>query len=218
MKGRYSKPFGEPEAVYKNRSEKLTEELAHMKKSSWVFVCDMGDLFCENNRITRKDIQWVIGTMKRRKDLNYLVVTKNPKKYMDFIGQFPKNSCLGTTIETNKNEIIRKYSKAPATYHRYIAMKKVPHKPKFLGLEPLFDFDLKMLLNWIIEINPEIMAIGFDEHSRSMKRTVPDRPPPNKIIKLISKLRNRFKQNPEKRIYLTGEVANIYFGKAASRN
>jgi protein gp37 len=216
MKSRYFKPnFSEPELVYKNLgSKKLTEELTHIKKNSWVFVCDMGDLFCKNSVIRRKDIQWVIRTMKRRKDLKYLLATKNPKKYTEFIDQFPTSCYLGTTIETNKNEIIRKYSKAPATCRRYKAMKKLPHKQKFLGLEPLFDFDLNILLDWITEINPEIIAIGFDEHQQSMKRTKPDWPTPEKVVKLISKLRDRLRQYPEKRIYLTGEVASIYFHKA----
>lgn len=208
---RYFKPFEEPEAVYKNiGKKKLIEELDDIPRNSWVFVCDMGDLFCKNSTIKRRDIQWVLRTMKRRKDLKYLLVTKNPIKYMEFIGQFPENSYLGTTIETDKNKLIRKYSKAPATYERYKVMKKLPYERKFLALEPLFDFNLKTLHKWIVDINPEIMAIGFDEHSRTLKRTKPDRPSPKKIIALLSKLRKSFKHNQEKTIYLTGKVARIY--------
>jgi protein gp37 len=208
----FKRNFSEPELVYKNVGlGKLTEELDHIKRNSWVFVCDMGDLFCKNDIVKRKDIQRVFEMMKRREDLTYLVVTKNPKRYFEFIGQFPKNTYLGTTIETNRNKTIRRYSKAPSTYCRYKAMKKLQHERKFLALEPLFNFDLKTLHNWIIEINPEIIAIGFDEHPRTLKHTKPDRPPLEKIIALLSKLKKSFKCYPEKRIYLTGEVAEIYF-------
>ena len=205
----------EPELVYKTLGpQKLISDLNRIKKNSWVFVCDMGDLFCENKIIKANHITWVINAMSRRDELKYLLVTKNPKGYMDFAIQFSENTTtLGTTIETNKNEIIRKYSKAPSTYNRYKALKKLSFARKFVGLEPLFDFDLDVLLNWLIEINPEIIAVGFDEHKRSMKRTLSDRPPPDKVLKLLSSLKTKFKQFPEKRIYLNGEIANIYFGK-----
>jgi DNA repair photolyase len=164
----YFKGFGEPELVFKNLGpKKMIEDLDKKPEKSWVFVCVMGDLFCKNDVIKRKDIQWVLKTMKFRSDLDYLLVTKNPKGFASFVGQFPDNCYLGTTIETNRNEIIKKYSKAPLPYFRYKAMKNLQHKKKFLALEPLLDFDVKILSKWIVEMNPEIIAIGFDEHPRS---------------------------------------------------
>ncbi len=206
-----NRDFEKPELVYKNIGlGKLTKELYHIRRNSWVFVCDMGDLLCRNTIVKKKDIEWVLGRLRLRKDLTYLIVTKNPGRYTEFIEQLPENCYLGTTIETNKNRIIRKYSKAPSTYIRYKAMKQLRYEPKFIGFEPLFDFDVITLHKWIIEINPEIMAFGFDEHPKTLRKTKPDRPPSKKICSLISRLRISYKNNPEKKIYLTGEVAGIY--------
>lgn len=212
---RYRKrSFEEPELVYKNLgSKKLTEELKEIKRNSWVFVCDMGDLFCKNNIVAKKDIEWVLEKLRQRNDLKYLIVTKNPEKGVKFIKQFPQNSYFGTTIETNRNKIIRRYSKAPSTYNRYKAMKQLTFGRKFVAVEPMFDFDVKTLYKWITEINPEIMAFGFDEHPKTLRRTRLDRPPSDKIRRLISKLGTSFENSDEKKIYLTGEVARIYHAR-----
>jgi len=194
---RYSNPFEDPELVYRRiGSGKLTDELLHKSRNSWVFVCYMGDLFCKTNGIREKDVLWVLRTMKKRKDLNYLIVTKNPIKYKEFLGEIPENCLLGTSIETNKQDIIDKYSKAPSTKERYLAMKGLKHKRKFMALEPFFDFDVDVLLNWVEVISPKTIAIGFDEHSKTMKYTMHDRPSQKKIDELLLKLKNRLRRNP----------------------
>jgi hypothetical protein len=37
--------------------QKLFENLDRIKRDSWVFVCDMGDLFCENSIIKKNDVK-----------------------------------------------------------------------------------------------------------------------------------------------------------------
>jgi hypothetical protein len=46
-----------------------------------------------------------------------------------------------------------------------------------------------------------------------MKKTKADRPSGEKIIGLLSRLRDYYQKNPEKKIYLNGEVAKTYFRK-----
>lgn len=212
-KGRYyTKSFTEPEAVYKNRlvgKIKMRKRLDKIPHNSWVFVSDMGDLFCQNDTIKKDDIEWVINTMLTREDVSYLLVTKNPSGYLNF-SKFPKNAYLGTTIETDSADISAKYSDAPTPYKRYRAMLSLSHPRKFVGLEPLFDFDVEPFSKWLVEINPDIVAVGFDEHENTMKHTKNDRPSKTKILKLLSNLKKGLDENAT--IYLTGEVADLYFG------
>ena len=161
----------------------------------------MGDLFCDNNIVKSKDIKWILKAMDERRDLTYLFVTKNPQGYLNY--RFPPNSYLGITIETNEEKITKKFSQAPTPYERYITFKKIRHSNKFLALEPLLDFDEDILQKWIIDIDPKVIAIGFDEHPRSMNETMQFRPPPAKVVQFVRMLTREFK-NVEKRIYLTG--------------
>jgi GTP cyclohydrolase II len=45
----------------------------------------------------------------------FLLLTKNPERYKDFLGSMPKNVVLGVTIETDSNELYlqHKISQAP---------------------------------------------------------------------------------------------------------
>jgi hypothetical protein len=45
----------------------------------------------------------------------FLLLTKNPERYKDFLGSMPKNVVLGATIETDSYELYLQYriSQAP---------------------------------------------------------------------------------------------------------
>jgi hypothetical protein len=52
--------------------------------------------------------------VKHPKEL-FLLLTKNPEHYKDFLGSMPKNVVLGATIETDNDELYlqHKISQAP---------------------------------------------------------------------------------------------------------
>jgi protein gp37 len=135
--------------------------LRYSKKNKWVFVCDMGDLFCK--AIPSEWIEEVIKVVAGADPSNtFLFLTKNPRRFFEFLGSFSPNCILGCTIETNRDEIVGKISKAPRVSERYKAMVELDWPRKMLSIEPIMDFDLEVFLDWISHISPEICAIGYD--------------------------------------------------------
>jgi len=87
-----------------------------------VFVCSMGDLF--GKWVPKKWIDRVLGICAKSPQWNYLLLTKNPERYLEFV--FPENVWVGATIDVK--------DRLDST--RQIFMKiKAP--VKFVSFEPL---------------------------------------------------------------------------------
>ena len=71
-------------------------------KNKFVFVCDIGDLFGE--WVPRA---WIEKTLNRITELHssnvFMFLTKNPKRYEEFLSLYPENIILGTTLESNND-------------------------------------------------------------------------------------------------------------------
>ncbi len=123
-------------------------------------------------------------------DRTFLIQTKDPSFFHRY--NFPENVILGTTIETttqkwdtkeqwarNDEEILSysNYSKAPLPYLRYRAMQKLDYR-KALTIEPVMDFDFDIMVEWIKEIDPEFVYIGYNSNDKiklpepSIKKTL----------------------------------------------
>lgn len=127
----------------------------------------MGDLFGE--WVPDEWIEEVTRTIERSPTSTFLLLTKNPKRFREFVDIFPDNVILGTTIETNKNFDITsdKMTRRPQSRRdRYLAMKKLEWKRKFVAIEPLMDFDPKVFEKWIKEIRPEKVSISYNNYDR----------------------------------------------------
>ena len=110
----------------------------------------------------------------------YLFQSKNPRRFVEFLELLPKNSIIGTTIETNRNYNI---SKAPPPAQRYQDFLTIKYPRKMVSIEPIMDFDLEELLTWIKKINPIFVSIGADSKNNELIE-----PNPDKIDKLIKSL------------------------------
>jgi protein gp37 len=103
-----------------------------------VFVCSMADLF--GRWVPEEWIQRVLDATKEGPDWNFLYLTKNPNRYMEF--DFPKNSWLGTTVDRQG-----RVKKAVETFEQFDAAVK------FLSCEPLFEkltFPSLEMFDWVI--------------------------------------------------------------------
>ncbi|MCP3965614.1 MAG: DUF5131 family protein [Lentisphaerae bacterium] len=60
-----------------------------------VFVCSMADLFGE--WVNPEWIEQILGVIDRAPQWNFLFLTKNPKRYLEF--EFPENCWLGATAD-----------------------------------------------------------------------------------------------------------------------
>jgi len=63
-----------------------------------VFVCSIADLF--GDWVPEKWINQVLEVCSKSQRWNYIFLTKNPKRYLDF--EFPPNAWLGATGDINK--------------------------------------------------------------------------------------------------------------------
>jgi len=164
---------------------KLVEEelRATFKPGEVVFVCDMGDLFCEG--VPDKWIRKVLERTRKFPETRFLFLTKNPARYADFLDFFPQNSVLGATIETNRDELYREHgiSRAPLPSERYRAMRDLKWDKKFVSVEPILDFDLEEFAKWIADILPFMVYVGYDNYGNRLPE-----PPLRKTLELVERL------------------------------
>jgi len=141
----------------------IEKELCRRFRKKYVFVVDMGDLF--GDWVPSEWILKVIKAVKNSPSSYFLFLTKNPKRYMEFLDLYPGNVVLGATIETNRDYPV---SKAPPTTERYNFMKKLPFENKIVSIEPIMDFDLEPFVGWIRDINPVMVHVGYDNYHNNL--------------------------------------------------
>jgi protein gp37 len=157
----------------------VNKELRKKFHDHFVFVSDMSDLFGE--WVPLEWIAKVLDAIKQSPDSTFLFLTKNPRKYKDFIGLFPDNVVLGVTLESNREYPV---SKAPSPFDRYRNMADIQFENKLVCIEPIMDFDLELFVQWIKEIWPAVIYVGYDNYNSRLIN-----PSPTKTEQLIDQLR-----------------------------
>ena len=144
-----------------------------------IFIEHCNDLFAKE--VPVEFIDWIMRHCRKFPDNEYVFQTKNPARAIGAMGMFPPNAMLGTTIETNRTDLLRTVSKAPDPKFRFMAMMDVRLRiRKFVTLEPILDFDPDILANWMKGIAPKFVNIGADSKGTGLVEPTPD-----KIEKLI---------------------------------
>jgi len=152
---------------------------------TWIFVGSMGDLFC--NRMSHKWINQILSKIADAKNNSFLLQTKNPSRLYDYlIFQQDNNPIIaGATIETNRET---PWTKAPSTRDRGYWLQRIRNTlgfETFLSLEPLADFDVEILTQWIEMIKPVAIEIGLENYTNFLPK-----PPIEKINSLIENIEN----------------------------
>lgn len=156
----------------------LKELKTDMGSGNYIFVGSSTDMFADE-----VPSEWIADTLihcNRYPDNTYLFQTKNPKRFQEFQRMFPKNTVLGTTIESNR---IYKISKAPEPSERQWHVQS----DKFdvmISIEPIMDFDLDTMISWIKDIGPRFVSIGADSKGSNLPE-----PDPQKVKDLIEVLK-----------------------------
>jgi len=190
---------------YRNgfRPKLIREELRRkFREGELVFVSDMGELFGE--WVPKNWIQKVLECIKRNPKTLFLLLTKNPKRYLEFIEEIPQNCILGITIETNRDVIngedYSKISKAPKPSERMKWVRKLRKKWKgflMIAIEPIMDFDLDEFSRFIEEVLPTFVVIGKDNYRNNLPE-----PQEEKIKKFYERIRRvtyvKFKKSLQK--------------------
>jgi len=149
-------------------------------RKQYVFACDMGDLF--GDWVPREWILKVLKAVRNSPSSYFLFLTKNPKRYFEFLEMFPKNLVLGATIETNREY---KVSNAPTVTERYKTMTRIPYHNKMVSIEPIMDFDPEIFVSWFKDISPVVVHVGYANYDQH----IPE-PSLTKTAKLIEGLKS----------------------------
>jgi hypothetical protein len=147
---------------------------------NFIFVASQNDLFASGVKAT--DIFDVLEYLKKF-DNRYLFQTKNPNRYLDFLGWIPEDSILCTTIETNR--VYPGMEKCPTPKERTDNMELLSFAfETYVTIEPIMDFDLLPMIDMIRRCRPKKVNIGAD----SGKNNLPE-PSKDKLEQLISELK-----------------------------
>lgn len=117
---------------------------------NYIFVGSSTDIFAENV----KD-EWIKKTFDKCKQHKnkYLFQSKNTMKMAHYVLLFPRNSVIGTTIETNRDYAL---SEAPNRKQRAIWLRELGKSfETMITIEPIFDFDLEEFVALIKEAKPK---------------------------------------------------------------
>jgi len=159
------------------------------KNGDFIFVQDMSDLLAD--QVHNNYILDVVAVIRANPQAKFLLLTKNPKRYFDFLGSFPDNVVIGATIESDIN--FPAISKAPSQSDRLLHMSKLSINSDslknrydldklFISIEPILDFTPNFIEN-IKYIAPWAVAVGYDNYNNKLPE-----PPLDKTLKFIEEL------------------------------
>lgn len=147
-----------------------------------IFVAHMADLFSWS--AGDDIIEEVLEHCRNFPENTYVFQTKNPERVLKFVSKFPPESLIGCTIETDNQDILNKFSKAPPVSERATFMAQIG-LPKFITIEPVIDFDPKGLADLIADAEPLFINIGADSKGHNLPE-----PSMEKIEKFLSILKD----------------------------
>jgi protein gp37 len=151
-----------------------------------IFIEHLNDLWAA--AVNSTFIWEVLEHCARFPATTYVFQTKNPVRYLQMIRwadfgmpPIPRGSILGTTIETNRAQAA---GRAPQPRRRFEAMMDLPAEfRKFVTIEPILDFDLEVLADWLLRLHPDFVNIGADSKGHGL-----DEPPAEKVRDLLAAL------------------------------
>jgi DNA repair photolyase len=130
------------------------------KPGSFIFVCDMLDLFAAN--VPMEAIMRIMRKIAAQPEVTFLLLTRNPR-YM-WLMEIPKNCIVGATIETDIN--YSELTNAPSPRERILAMRAIVkdgYNRTFICIEPIKKFN-EGFEKLIIPLKPWGVAIGYDNY------------------------------------------------------
>ncbi len=151
-------------------------------KDNVIFVCSTVDMF--HPSIPDEWIEEVLKYCNEFPDNKYLLQTKNPHRYWHFTHLITDKYALCTTIETNRDT--SDISIAPLTCRRAVQMAVLSNHGYNVSItiEPVIEFDLDIMIEWMKEINPLWISIGADSKGYNL-----DEPSWDKVEALITELK-----------------------------
>lgn len=152
----------------------------NLGENNFIFVGSSTDMFAED--VPSEWIKKVLDYCNKYSN-TYLFQTKNPKRFKEFKEDFPPSCIFGITLETNR---VNNLGNCPPESSRVGWMDEKWMSRKMVTIEPIMDFDVEILSDWIERINPEFVNIGADSNKKK-DYSIPE-PTEIKIKNLIRKI------------------------------
>ena len=174
----YMKRFPQTELHFDEKELK-----ANLGSGNRIFVGSSCDMWAETI-----PTDWITRTLEKcrlHNDNIYIFQSKNPKRFDDFNGLFPRSTFWITTIETNRfyPDIMGNAPRPQARLHDFqISQPLHMH----ITVEPIMDFDTEVFAEMLGETGCRI-NIGAD----SCGHNLPE-PSKEKVIELIDLLENEY--------------------------
>lgn len=173
---------GQPELYFDER-----EFQTDLGKDNFIFVGSSCDMWAESI-----PEGWITSTLEHCRKYNntYLFQSKNPKRFMEFVGQIPsaESSVLGTTIESDIRHMCM--GNAPLPEDRAIAINALSNMFRtMVTVEPILAFNLEKLSRLVIMCKPAWVNIGADSKGHGLPE-----PDSDQIMELVEKLESNFIQ------------------------
>lgn len=159
----------------------LRDDWPRLGEGRTIFVGHLCDMFAE--RTPRTMIQRVLDYCAQWPKNQYVFQTKNPDRFLDF--DVIVDAILGTTIETNRANMLSQISKAPPPQARADALAKLGQRT-FVTVEPILDFDTVPLAEMIANARPDFVNIGADSKGHGLPE-----PTRSKVQELVEELNLR---------------------------
>jgi protein gp37 len=149
-------------------------------KDRVIFVVSGGDMFAKN-----VPDEWIYKVLEHcnKFDNKYLFQSKNPGRFLQFNAYFPLKTIPCTTIETNRfyPEFMQN---SPEPYKRVNGMFNIQDYKKYVTIEPIMDFDLDIMVEYIKDCDAEQINIGADSGNNHLPE-----PSKDKLLALIDELK-----------------------------
>lgn len=155
------------------------EMKTNLGKGNFIFVVAQSDLFAKD--IPDEFIKQILSYCDKF-DNKYLFQTKNPEYFEEHCFNIDIDYALCTTIESNWwYPYIMNHS--PATISRARSMKYLSWVDKYVTIEPILDFELDEMVEYVKMCDPIQVNIGADSGNNNLPE-----PPRDKILALIGEL------------------------------
>lgn len=176
----YMKKWGKQNELHIDEKEfkEFDRDMKKHGEGQTIFVGSGCDIFAEDISVS-----WFLRVIDKCEnyDNTYLFQTKNPGRIEWDI--LPNKSILCVTIETNRH-YAGIMNNCPLPIERVQVLKKIRNKiPIYITIEPIMDFDVVAMIDYMELIEPQQINIGADSGGNNLPE-----PSTDKIKALIKEL------------------------------
>lgn len=155
------------------------DDFPDLRSGRVIFVGHLCDMFSDATNMMH--IADVLAHC-RKYDNEYVFQTKNLEKLLVAKEVFPEKYMVGTTVETNRADLLAELSKAPPPEERLKVFRSLRCR-KFITIEPVLDFDAESFASMILTSGADFVNIGADSKGHDLKE-----PSKENLIDFINRL------------------------------